>query len=375
MNVDGHRADITMLKTATTIASWHGRLFVNEDDVREAAGLVLPHRMRRTPFSEDKMDQDRIEQSIRTGREHAHEHEQNKKEPGREESSERPDGSGETVFSADNPFRVAQSLLRVPVRSDQKRRGGSGRRSLSESRDGQYVGSRIPKELSADIALDATIRAAAPFQRAREGELAVRIECEDIREKIRTRKIGNTIIFLVDASGSMGARQRMTEVKTAILSLLVDAYQKRDRVGLVVFRDRKADVLLPPTSSVDLARNRLMELPTGGKTPLADGLTTAFHLIEQEKIRQRDMLPLLILISDGKANVALAGNESPVDAAKAAAHEIREANIPSLVIDSERGFLNFGLARQISDVMGGRYLKLEELRAEEIVDAVWNYGM
>jgi magnesium chelatase subunit D len=167
----------------------------------------------------------------------------------------------------------------------------------------------------------------------------------------------------------------MGAVKSAILSLLVDAYQKRDRVGLVAFRGKGADVLLPPTSSVELAQNRLQELPTGGRTPLAGGLTTALHLIVQEKSRNRDALPFLILISDGKANVAPAEGMAPLDAAIGAAGRIREAGIPSLVIDSESGFLEFGLARRISEEMGGRYLRLEDLRAGGILDAVRHIAM
>ncbi|MDH7510666.1 MAG: putative cobaltochelatase [Methanolinea sp.] len=375
MNVDGHRADITMLKTALTIAAWHGRLTVNESDVREAAELVLPHRMRRTPFTEEKMEKDRINQSIEAGKRHSRDpepRENNKKEP---DPEKKPNSSEEVLFPMGDPFRVKQSSLQFRTRPDDSIRRNQGKRTLSESRDGRYTGSRIPKEISPDIAFDATLRAAAPYQKYRKGDLAIQIECNDIREKVRTRKISSTLIFLVDASGSMGVQQRMTAVKTAVLSLLVDAYQKRDRVGLIAFRGEKAEVLLPPTSSVELAKNSLVSLPTGGKTPLAEGLRTALRLIGQERMRQRDIIPLLILISDGKANVSPFISESPIEAAKAMAHEIRAAEIPSLVIDSERGFLSFGLARQISEIMGGRYLKLEDIRAEAIVNAVRNFGM
>jgi magnesium chelatase subunit D len=375
MNVDGHRADITMLKTALTIAAWHGRRTVNEDDVREAAELVLPHRMRRTPFSEERMEKDRINQSIEEGRRHSQDPEQRTDSKDQGKSEQKPDNAEETLFPTRDPFQVKQSSLQVQTRTDEQMRKGQGKRTLSESRDGRYTGSRIPRQISSDIAFDATFRAAAPHQQKRQGELAIQIESGDIREKVRTRKIGSTLIFLVDASGSMGVQQRMTEVKTAVLSLLVDAYQKRDRVSLVAFHGNNAEVLLPPTSSVDLAKNSLVSLPTGGKTPLAGGLCTALRLIEQERTRRRDILPLLVLISDGKANVTLSPYDSPVEAAKAVAQEICEAKIPSLVIDSERGFLSFGLARQISEIMGGRYLRLENIRAEAIVDAVRNIGM
>jgi magnesium chelatase subunit D len=379
MEVDGHRADITMMKTAVALAAWHDRTGVTEQDIREAAGLVLSHRMRRKPFSEQQMDREKMEQSIRNSRngkppdpEHDHHHAGTTPSPDRNTV---PDGSATTQFPEGQPFRADPRQLSASRRPDPLVREGNGRRSVTESRAGKYVRSRIMKTTGPDIALDATIRAAAPRQREREGALAVKVEQADLREKVREQKMGNTILFVVDASGSMGAEQRMTEVKGAILSLLIDAYQKRDRVGLVAFRGSGAEVLLPPTSSVELARKSLKTLPVGGKTPLAHGLVRGLEVLQRELMVNRHTLPRMVLISDGKGNVGLGAAGSPLDHAREAAACIRSAGIPSLVIDSEKGFLSFGLAQAISEDMGAAYVRLDDLRAGEIAGVVKGFGM
>ncbi|MGA9204369.1 magnesium chelatase subunit D family protein, partial [Methanoregula sp.] len=376
MAVDGHRADITMMKTAATIAAYNNRTEVNEDDIREAAALVLTHRMRRRPFSEQQMDQQKMEQSIEKSQknrkqpQHEHEHPHNPQP----QESQAPDGSTTTQFAEGSPFKLNRQPLAVPRRIDSFRREGNGRRSVTESRDGKYVRSRIPETPGPDIALDATIRAAAPHQRGREGALAVKIEPSDLREKVRERKMGNTVLFVVDASGSMGAQQRMTAVKGAILSLLIDAYQKRDRVGLVIFRGKGAEVLLPPTSSVELARKYMQTLPVGGKTPLAHGLSRGFEVLQRELAVNHHTIPRMILISDGKANVSM-GSGSPIDDAKEVAAHIRDAGISSFVIDSEQSFITFGLAHTLSDELGAKYLRLKDLQAEQIAELVKGIGM
>ncbi|OPY35508.1 MAG: putative ATP-dependent protease [Methanoregula sp. PtaU1.Bin051] len=376
MAVDGHRADITMMKTAATIAAYHGRNAVNAEDVQEAASLVLSHRLRRRPFSEQQMDKQKMEQSIQKSQkdrqkpQHDHEHHDH----GKPKENTMPDGSTTTVFAEGSPFRLNQQSVTQPRRIDAFRREGNGRRSVTESRDGKYVRSRIPKTIGPDIAIDATIRAAAPYQRERKGNLAVRIESTDLREKVRERRTGNTVLFVVDASGSMGAQQRMTAVKGAILSLLIDAYQKRDRVGLVVFRGRGAEVLLPPTSSVELARKYMQTLPVGGKTPLAHGLLKGLEVLRRELMVNRHAIPRMVLVSDGKANVSM-GSGSPLDDAKEIAIHIRDEGISSLVIDSEQSFVAFGLAHQISDEMGAKYIRLEDLSGEGIADIVRGIGM
>jgi magnesium chelatase subunit D len=220
------------------------------------------------------------------------------------------------------------------------------------------------------------MRAAAPFQLPRReasgSQSGLLIEKSDFREKVRERKVGNLIVFVVDASGSMGAEERMTATKGAILSLLLDAYQRRDRVGLVVFRKETAELLLPPTGSVELAQRFLSILPTGGRTPMAHGLTLGLETIQNYKCRDKEVIPLIALISDGRANVPFKGGD-PVEEAKLAAQEIAYAGVKAIAIDTEHGFLTFGLVRQICDAMKGRYLRLGELNAEPIVSAVREY--
>ncbi len=222
-----------------------------------------------------------------------------------------------------------------------------------------------------DIALDATIRAAAPKQAYREKNgSALAIEKSDFRQKLRRRMVGNTIVFVVDSSGSMGAARRMTETKGAVLSLLMEAYQKRDRVALVAFKGDRAEVLLQPTASVELAQKCLEVLPTGGKTPLALGLARGLELIQKELLKDNKIKPLLVLISDGRTNVGIKPGADPSSQSLDMARAVRDRQIQSLVIDTEAGFIRLGVLREMAREMGGTYVALEELRAEGIAGLV-----
>ena len=216
-------------------------------------------------------------------------------------------------------------------------------------------------------------------------EPSVLIEPWDVREKARETKTGALILFVVDASGSMGAQRRMVAVKGAILSLLLDAYQRRDRVGMISFRGTGAELLLPPTGSVDLAQVHLREMPTGGRTPLSRGLYLALEVVEIERMKDKQVLPLLVLLTDGRANVrsgltagdpevpgqATAGEEAtPAAEAKAIAVLVRERQIPSLVINTELDFIKLGLARPIAEAMGAHYVKLDDLHGDSLAQAV-----
>jgi len=374
--VDGHRADITIYKTACTIAAFSGRTEVTEEDVREAAELALPHRLHRQPFEEPKQEQQQIQDSIQRWRQNQEKQSPPENDSPPDDSSdsplEREEPEREQVFEADPPRKVRP--LETPV-LDQMQRSGSGRRSKSRSnsKTGRYVDSVIPKGKIEDLAFDATLRAAAPFQNRRRkesgGRGALLIEKCDLREKVRERKMGNLIIFVVDASGSMAAEERMTATKGAILSLLLDAYQRRDRVGMVAFRKNRAELVLPPTNSVELAQKCLAKLPTGGRTPMAHGLMLGMETIRDYMRRNKEAIPLLALVSDGRANVNLNGGD-PVEEAKAVAREIRSARVKSIGIDTERDFITFGLVKQICAEMGGKYLRLEELSAAPIASAV-----
>ena len=184
----------------------------------------------------------------------------------------------------------------------------------------------------------------------------------DLRENVREGREGNLILFLVDASGSMAARKRMSAVKGAVLSLLNDAYQRRDKVALISFRKEEARILLPPTSSVELAGPRLEELPTGGRTPLAAGLEKAAEVLKREELRDRERRPLLVLLTDGRATAG-------PDPLKAAAR-LRSLGATSFVVDTEEGYVRLGMAEGLAGAMGARCLRLEGLRAESLVELV-----
>ena len=334
---------------------------------------MLPHRQRRQPFEEPQMEQHQVQDSIEKW------NKDQQPQPQDSDSSPTPDDSPleqeepikEHVFQADKPYAVKP--LSAPV-LDEVQRHSSGRRSktLSGSKKGRYVASTVPKGKIEDLAFDATLRAAASFQKRRREEsscqTALLIEKCDLREKVRETKMGNLIVFVVDASGSMAAQERMSATKGAVLSLLLDAYQRRDRVGMVAFRRESAELVLPPTNSVELAQKYLSKLPTGGRTPLAHGLKLGMETAKHW-MRDDDMVPLLVLVSDGRANVNFSGGD-PVEEAKTVAREIASAGIQSLALDTEQDFITFGLVKQISAAMGARYLRLEELSAVPIASAV-----
>ncbi len=370
--VDGHRADIFMLKVAKTLAAYGGRGEVSPGDVREAATLVLPHRLRRTPFSESAMDENRLEETFRKHVEEVQER-QRQPQPPPQPGSAAPDGEevariGEVTVTPGATFPVRP--LELPPHRQAKNAPGARTRARSEDNTGRYVRPSLAKPAIPDLAIDATIRAAAPYQglRAR-GNLALAILEPDLRYKVREKRIGRNILFVVDASGSMGADERMAETKAAILSLLVDAYQKRERVGLIVFRGREARVALPFTHSVEMAQRYLTVLPTGGKTPLPHALYLARELLRQEKTRHPRDAFLLVLITDGRANLSLAKGGQPMAEIKELAAQLRGLGINALVLDTERfaPCLDLGCLPELSQILGGQYHSVESLRAPEVV--------
>jgi magnesium chelatase subunit D len=240
--------------------------------------------------------------------------------------------------------------------------------------NGPYIRSVEPRERRfRDWAFDATLRAAAPHQptrrTARPTGPAIRLERPDLRQKVRETRLNNLILFVVDASGSMAARDRMAAAKGAVLSLLLDAYRKRDLVGMVAFRSRGAELLLPPTGSVELAEERLRNLPTGGQTPLAHGLDLARQTLERHLVNRKGTLPLLVLISDGRANVPLAGGDLLTEI-RMLGTRLQQSGVSSVVIDSEAGPLYLGMASKVAVALGARYLCLGELDAESLAETV-----
>jgi len=253
---------------------------------------------------------------------------------------------------------------------DEVKRKKSGKRSVTRSDTGRYVRAEIPKNRVTDLAFDATLRAAAPYQRSRKASgnaiTELCIEKQDLRQKIREKKIGNLIIFVLDHSGSMAREVEAT--KTAILSLLLDAYQRRDHIGLVYFGGIGAGLVLAPTKSVDLAQKKLPDLYLGGRSPLTHGLEIALRVIKEQAHRKQELVPLLVLISDGKGNVSRYGNDPEVEALSVA-REIRKAKICSIGIDTMRKDF-FSPMLTICKEMDALYLRPDDLKADSITSVV-----
>lgn len=392
-NAAGHRGELFLLEAAKSLAALSERSYLLPADVTAAAVYVLPHRSR--PLEEiapPQRDQDeRGESPADSDRENdASSEPQDSATPPSAESEDTDTGEGDHSQSVDSEApndtaddkggpneqtagideRVSLPAFPLEMQRERQSREGSGKRSLTRSNttQGRYVRAERCRNTPTDIAIDATLRAAAPHQRFRrtEGSCAIVLERDDLRQKIREKRIGNTFLFVVDASGSMGARQRMSAVKGAIFALLQDAYQKRDRVGMIAFRRSSAEVLLPVTRSVDLAQKSLQTLPTGGKTPLAQGLEAAYRMLTGLGKKERDMRPILILITDGRAN----GSSAAIDDAKKAAAQIAHTNVQSIVIDTESDFLKLAVAKDIAREMGSDYYRLQEISGQNIVTLV-----
>ncbi|MFF4340060.1 putative cobaltochelatase [Kitasatospora sp. NPDC001540] len=394
--VDGLRADIVMARTAVALAAWAGRTTVLEEDVRKAAQLALPHRRRRNPFDAPGLDEEQLDETLA-------EHQGPPEEPEGPEGPEddgpggggggapdpggpgdlgdanppageagsddvpapprqRPGGSRESApVAADQPYRTR--LFKV----DGTGRGAQGRRSPAETAAGHTIRARRPQGRLARLHLSATLRAAAPHQLARgRGGRALVLRRDDLREQVRRGRESNLVLFVVDASGSMAARQRMTAVKGAVLSLLMDAYQRRDKIGLVTFRGAGAELALPPTSSVEVGAARLEQLPTGGRTPLEAGLLRAHEVLRVERLRDPDRRPLLVVVTDGRAT----GGRDALPRARRAAGLLAAQGVAAVVLDCESGPVRLGLARELAAHLNGEAVGLDDLRAEGVAALV-----
>ena len=358
--VDGHRADLTMARGAAALAALDGRGVAESEDVRRIAPLVLAHRLHRRPFDDVSVDQLTIDSllSAPSG-----------------EGAESGDAGAAGGTPADGDGTQTAAVLRVAGRTDapsepapsdlitpldRMRRGGVGRRQETRTDDGRgrYTRAEEPKRgQRPDVAVDATIRTAASRGRSGAGDMAVDVRAEDVRSKVRTRRVGASIVFCVDASGSMAAVDRMEATKSAVVQLLVDAYQRRDRVGLVSFHGEGAEVLLMPTSSVELAQLKLRRMPSGGATPLAAGIAQSLELLAAEQRRDAKAIPWLVLVTDGRANVGLKGGLGSEDA-KVLAGRVRELRINALVVDTSPPSSAGAAGRELARLAGAEYVRL-----------------
>ena len=438
--VDGMRADIVTARTATALAAWASRTDVTTEDVRQAALLSLPHRRRRAPFDAPGLDEDKLDEVLRQFEDEEPEPEPEAAEPdegpdddpdgpggpgGGSDGGDGPDGPGggrprdggqeqapppggpepsipeqrsaepeassdaepaeseegggaggsggeRAAVGAAEPFRTRR--LDVPGLGE----GAAGRRSRARTAHGRTAGARRPQATLTSLHLTATVRAAAPHQhsRGRSGP-GLLVRRDDLREAVREGREGNLVLFVVDASGSMAARKRMGAIKSAVLSLLLDAYQRRDKVGLITFRGTGAELALPPTSSVDTAAARLEQLPTGGRTPLAAGLLKAREVLRVERLRDPSRRPLLVVVTDGRATEAKkaagsgrAAESTPVERAGRAARLLAADGVASVVVDCEAGPVRLGLAGTLARDLRGTPVTLDELRADSVTALV-----
>lgn len=416
--VDGMRADIVTARAAVAHAAWHGREQVAREDIRAAARLSLPHRRRRNPFDAPGLDEDLLDQLLGED-----EPDPDPQDPGPQgpdtqgpdtdgpdaqgpdadgpdaqgPDAEGPDGQGPEsqgpesqgpdtdgaepedasaaqdsqpataperdaqdgpapagqVASPDAPYRPRLFMVSGTGA------GAAGKRSRAITTTGRTVGAAPASATEGPIHLVASIRAAARAGRRAVGPT-------DLRRARREGREANLILLCVDASGSMAARKRMAQVKTAVLSLLLDAYQRRDKVGLVLFRGVEANLALPPTGSVDIAAARLREMPAGGRTPLAEGLLTAVETLRVERLRDPRVRPLLVVVTDGRATAG----PNAVERAMQAADHIAAQEISALVIDSETGRFRMGLAGELARRMRAGHVPIGEVSAEAITTVV-----
>jgi magnesium chelatase subunit D len=367
-DVDGMRADLVVARTAAAHAAWRGADTVEEQDIRVAAELALPHRRRRDPFDDPGIDRDQLDEALAQA-------------GGDPEPEPDPPGGGQ---SADAESELPQSnsgssrppppkpsappsktfrtrALRVPGIGE----GAPGRRSRARNVSGSVVAAADGNDTGSaghGLHLFATLLSAAEHA----GAGPLRPRPDDVRRAIREGREGNLVIFVVDASGSMAARDRMAAVSGATLSLLRDAYQRRDKVAVITFRQQQARLLLPPTSSAHIAGRRLGRFDTGGKTPLAEGLVAAHALIIREKARDRARRPLVVVLTDGRANAG----PDPLGRKRTAAARLVAEGAAAVVVDCETSYVRLGLAEELARQLGAPVVRLEQLHADYLTRAV-----
>jgi magnesium chelatase subunit D len=363
--VDGMRADLVVARTAIAHAAWRGADEVSGDDVRVAAELALPHRRRRDPFDDPGLDPGQLDEALAAAGDAEPEPDPDPPGSGQSldgapESSGKQGNSSERTRSAAPPSPAFRTrALTVPGVGD----GNPGRRSRARNRAGAVVSASSDPDVGHGLHLFATLLAAADNAGAG-GPL--RPGVDDVRRAVRVGRESNLVVFVVDASGSMAARDRMAAVSGAALSLLRDAYQRRDKVAVITFRQDTAKVLLPPTSSAYIAARRLSGFDTGGRTPLAAGLLTARDLVARERVRDRSRRSLVVVLTDGRAT----GGPDPLARSRSAARQLLAEGAAAVVVDCETSYIRLGLAADLAQHLQAPVLRLEQLRADFLVQAV-----
>jgi len=387
LGVASLRADIVLYKTALTLAALAGRTTVTAADVRRAAELALAHRRRAQPFDSPGLPSETLDELMQQAPPSSPDATPqppapprppappNKVEPttpaagnatpehNAPPAAPQPEVA-EQVFSAGLAAPTQPIVVEATPPSTLVAGLAAGQRGASvPATRGQYVRA-VPDRAPSELAIEATVRQAVLRNPA-----AAQITRDDLHQKVRTSKTGTFLLLVVDASGSMSASRRMEAVKGAVLSLLTEAYQQRDTVAVIAFRGVEARVLLPPTRSVAVAEEALRTLPTGGRTPLPHALQLAAQLLARADY-PADLQPLLVLLSDGKANVPLAGGGDAGQQTQQLAGQLRTQNIPSLVLDTDTSYLRLGKAAELATALGAQYLPLDELSATSLTNAI-----
>ncbi|MGN7103342.1 putative cobaltochelatase [Ralstonia holmesii] len=363
------RADIVIHKAARALAVLNGRDVVTAEDVREAAELALPHRRRRKPFEQSGLDSERLDALTQQQQQLA--------QPPAPADDTRATGDGETAESelADNRTddvdnapqsnsaaerlfmaAAADAIGRIDVVAMQAHEASGRRSRIVGARRGQAI-SAVPSQAPNQLAVDATLRHAL-MRNPTEFE----VTRADLHDKVHVGQQSNLILLVVDASGSMAARRRMETVKSCVLGLLQDAYQRRDQVAVICFRGERAELVLPPTRQVELAELALRELPTGGRTPLAHAL----HLAASTLAQHDGATPLLVVLSDGRANIALNESADPWQESLDAAQSLAARGTPALVLDTEQDFVRLGRAHELAQALHADCLPLDQISGEQL---------
>ncbi len=431
--VDGHRADITIAKTARTLAAFNARTLVTYEDIKEAMILALPHRLRKGPFKQHKLDiaefmtyLDKLKEDLEQKMSSQLEVEQpqdsspcdevdevDSKPPSPEEPADQqqaelespdPDESDTTspepieIQSIDpsdledldlSPltedtetfeeqiFEIGEGLtdqarkevLKRNIQLIHQRTKSRKNANHSLNQNGRYFKFRLPynKEKITDLAIDATLRAAL-IDKIKQNEQFC-VEPQHYRIKVKRNPTNILIIFVLDTSGSMAANERMSAAKGAIFSLLQEIYIRKDKVCLITFSGAGATLMLPPTNSIELASELLSEIPTGGKTPLSAGLHRAIQIAITEQ-HCRGLLPLIILLSDGKQNIPL--YESFNEDQELINDLLKTHSIPLICIDTDMTRFNLGFAKELSEKFDAVYYELDRLQADRVAKIISN---
>ncbi len=387
VGAEGIRGDIAVTNTAIALAALDRRDSVTRSDVERAAAMCLVHRRRydpeppqEPPEQEDEDDQPPEEQDQDQEQEPPENKDDDKdQEPPEEQDQDKSQENAielpkidDMMFEVGRQFRVIDYLGKGKT-ATKPNSSRKGRRSEYEctGTSGRQVSARIPDGKTRDIAFGATMRAAALSQKGREpGPIRIVVEDSDIREKVRRARTGCTVMFLVDASGSIGARRRMSAVKGAVLSMLKDSYVKRDKVGLMVFRRRSAEVILPPTRSVEYGYKLLEDIPTGGRTPLAAAMVTASDYMTSYSRSHPGERCYIVLMTDGRSNVPYTEGADPNQEVKDLAESLDVPGIQWIVVNTGNGFRFFDSASELASHLGALYFNLEELDADALATSV-----